>query len=178
MNVNAVRIDSVEDRNLRGVRPRARTGQTGATAALLPDGRLHLNHGPIDLVIGAEGPRAAQQAAYFSARRVFKTILTDLMDEIDILRAPMGRGDKTATGAVARLMLDATRNVQGLFVTPMAAVAGAVADYVLGEMIKAAPLDFAEVNNGGGIAFWAGGRRRLRIGIVCGVTTGVHPAVA
>ncbi len=34
-----------------------------AQAALLPDGRLHLQHGPIDLVIGAEGDPAQVKAA-------------------------------------------------------------------------------------------------------------------
>ncbi|SDE38226.1 hypothetical protein [Ruegeria marina] len=35
---------------------------TTAVAALLPDGkRLHLQHGPIDLIIGAEGGPGARE---------------------------------------------------------------------------------------------------------------------
>ena len=39
-----------------------------------------------------------------------------------------------------------------VFVTPMAAVAGAVADELLAHMTAAAPLDRAFVNDGGDIA--------------------------
>ena len=38
------------------------------------------------------------------------------------------------------------------FITPMAAVAGAVAEEVLGAMMRAAELERAYVNNGGDIA--------------------------
>jgi ApbE superfamily uncharacterized protein (UPF0280 family) len=40
------------------------------------------------------------------------------------------------------------------FITPMAAVAGAVAEAVLAAMVAAAPLDRAYVNNGGDIALY------------------------
>ena len=42
------------------------------------------------------------------------------------------------------------------FITPMAAVAGSVAEEILGAMLAAAPLDRAYVNNGGDIALHLG----------------------
>ena len=46
--------------------------------ALLPDGkRLHLQDGPIDLIVEAKGPEAQVQAAYAAAVRRF----TGLLDE-------------------------------------------------------------------------------------------------
>ena len=49
-----------------------RAGMTGAQAALLADGRrLHLHHGPIDLVIEADGSPQEIQLAYAQARNRF-----------------------------------------------------------------------------------------------------------
>ena len=45
---------------------------TGPVAAMLPGGRLHLQHGPIDLVIGAEGET---DAAFGAAAARFATVL-------------------------------------------------------------------------------------------------------
>ena len=50
--------------------------------------------------------------------------------------------------------------------TPMAAVAGAVADHVLATMVAAAPLERAFVNNGGDIAVHLAPGRSLRCGVV------------
>ncbi len=163
-------------RNAR--RPARADFGTGARAAFLPHGRLHLNHGPIDLVIEANGTPKARQDAFDRARRSFLTILTDLMAEIELLRAPARCVGKDAKGPVAHRMLAATRVVGDIFVTPMAAVAGAVADHVLAEMTRAAQLDFALVNNGGDIAFWQGMRPLVRIGIVSDPQTANQPAVA
>lgn len=52
------------------------------------------------------------------------------------------------------------------FITPMAAVAGSVAEEVLSAMLDAAGLDRAYVNNGGDIALHLGEGRTFRVGIV------------
>jgi ApbE superfamily uncharacterized protein (UPF0280 family) len=52
------------------------------------------------------------------------------------------------------------------FITPMAAVAGAVAEEVLGAMTAAADLSRAYVNNGGDIAVALASGETLRIGMV------------
>ncbi len=127
----------------------------GAQMAFLPDGRLHLHHGPIDLVIGAEGAgpagEAARAAALRAAGRRFATILEELVEELDLLRAPLGA--HRPQGAVARRMAEAVSPLGDHFITPMAAVAGAVADEILAAMEAAGPLARAYVNNGGDIAF-------------------------
>ncbi len=53
-----------------------------------------------------------------------------------------------------------------MFVTPMAAVAGAVADEMLGALLGGARLEWAYVNNGGDIALHVAPGRRLRLGVV------------
>jgi len=119
-----------------------------AAAALLPGGRLHLQHGPIDLVIGVKGVRAP---AYRAAQHCFAGLLQGLVDELPQLRQPVG---PVLHGPVARRMRAACLPYAPTrFVTPMAAVAGAVADQVLQAMrAQSAPITRAYVNNGGDIA--------------------------
>ena len=122
----------------------------GPQAALLPGGRLHLHHGPIDLVIMAEGQGEATRIAYRAARARFLTVLEEIVPELSLLRKPLGN---VPCGDIPRRMYRACASVaQGDFITPMAAVAGSVADEVLAAMLAATPLTRAHVNNGGDIA--------------------------
>jgi len=52
------------------------------------------------------------------------------------------------------------------FITPMAAVAGSVAEEILAAMMAVADLSKAYVNNGGDIALHLGGTERFAIGVV------------
>lgn len=125
---------------------------TGPIAQMLPDGcRLHLQHGPIDLIIGAHGPKAEVQAAYDQAAAFFETVLPDLVAVLPVLRRPLA--ETHPIGRVADRMVQAVAQHQG-FVTPMAAVAGSVADAVLEAMTQGPRVDRAFVNNGGDIAVW------------------------
>ena len=127
----------------------------GPVAALLPSGpggpRLHLQHGPIDLIIGADGDR---DAGFAAAQNRFATVLDELVSELPLLRQPIGPGTPMPNGAIARLMAQATCPHHPQFITPMAAVAGAVADTILAAMRNATPLRRAYVNNGGDIALY------------------------
>jgi ApbE superfamily uncharacterized protein (UPF0280 family) len=117
----------------------------------LPDGRLHLQDGPIDLIIEAWGEPGNVRAAYAAAANRMLTVLDELCAELASLRAPAGPQTQV-TSPVARRMHKAVRHHAQTFITPMAAVAGAVADEVLAAMLAAAPLTRAYVNNGGDIA--------------------------
>jgi uncharacterized protein len=67
---------------------------------------------------------------------------------------------------IARRMAEACWPHRDVFITPMAAVAGAVAEAVLNAMTDAAPLTRAYVNNGGDIALHLTPGTSLGIGIV------------
>ncbi len=131
----------------------------GPQVARLPGDRLHLHHGPIDLVIGVEDPK--REACFAMAEARFRTILAELVQELPDLRRPVTGGTVLA-GAVARRMARAVRPFAGVFVTPMAAVAGAVADEVLAAMISKEAVAKAYVNNGGDIACHLGPGASLR----------------
>lgn len=136
----------------------------GPQFALLPDGRrLHLNHGPIDLVVEAFGAPAEIERAYRRAAEAFPAILPGLVEEIGTLRKPVGAA---VYGPVARRMKAACEKHRNHFVTPMAAVAGAVADHMLAALVKGGTLDRAYVNNGGDIAFHLSPGATLTAGLV------------
>ena len=122
--------------------------------ALLPDGkRLHLQDGPIDLIIEAKGKDADVRAAYEAAARRFTGLLDELCTELSELRKAADPARCTLKGVVARRMHAAVAPFAADgFITPMAAVAGSVAEEILGAMLAAARLDRAYVNNGGDIA--------------------------
>jgi len=135
----------------------------------LPDGRrIHLWHGPIDLVIEACGPAQAVAAAYAGASARFATILDELCAELPLLRSGADRLERLPAGSVARRMLAAVAPFAAdTFITPMAAVAGAVAQEVLAAMRSAAGpgLTKAYVNNGGDIALHLAPDAHFDVGI-------------
>ena len=138
----------------------------GSSAAFLDDGnRLHLHHGPIDLVIGADAAgEAARQRAFAAAAARFDGLLADLVVDLKRHRSRLLPGDPDPRDPVARRMYDAARPHCGdAFLTPMIAVAGAVADEVLQAMLKTGPLDRAYVNNGGDIAVHLAGDRTFSV---------------
>jgi ApbE superfamily uncharacterized protein (UPF0280 family) len=132
----------------------------------LADGRLHLHDGPIDLIIEAFGETSAVEDAYAAAWGRFATILDDLCAELPLLRAdPLGA--QAPRGVVARRMAAAVAPFRARrFLTPMAAVAGAVAEDVLEVMTTGRQLARAYVNNGGDIALQLAPRETFSIGMV------------
>jgi uncharacterized protein len=121
------------------------------TASILPcRTRLHLQHGPIDLIISADGQR---ERAFEAANARFQTVLTELVAELDALKQPITPIAECPNGAVAQRMHAAAMTYVGFsFLTRMAAVAGSVADTVLNAMTDGADVRRAYVNNGGDIA--------------------------
>ena len=121
---------------------------------LLPDGRrLFLHDGPIDIVLEAFGARTEIEAAYRAAAYRFITVLDELCAELPNLRTQAGPRAPQLHGPVAQRMAAAVAPyADHWFITPMAAVAGAVAEEILAAMTRAAHLDRADVNDGGDIA--------------------------
>ena len=134
----------------------------------LADGkRLHLQEGPIDLIIEAYGTDDDVRSAYEAAIRALTGLLDGMCGELLELRRAARPDGSMLKGRVARRMYDAVAPFSAdTFVTPMAAVAGAVAEEILGAMVAAADLDRAYVNNGGDIALHLAGSERFTVGLV------------
>jgi len=146
-----------------------------AQRARLADGRLHLNHGPIDLIIEAFGEQPEVEAAYDQAWQRFPTILPELVRELGLLRRPMGLAMPALESPVARRMAEAVWPFRQHFITPMAAVAGAVAEEMLAALIRGRDLVRAYVNDGGDIALHLAPGERFTIGVVAELKA---PAIA
>jgi ApbE superfamily uncharacterized protein (UPF0280 family) len=136
--------------------------------ALLADGkRLHLQDGPIDLILEAKGRQAPVQAAYAAAAQRFTGLLDELCAELAELRAAADPARCPLKGVVARRMHAAVAPFAAeCFITPMAAVAGSVAEEILGAMLSAAQLDRAYVNNGGDIALHLTAGEHFSVGLM------------
>jgi len=126
-----------------------------------------MNDGPIDLVIEAFGPRCDVEAAYCAAGARFESILDELCSELAFLRSRCFPEADWPTGSVARRMTAAVMPYAAEnFITPMAAVAGAVAEEILRAMVSSAELSRAYVNDGGDIALHLGVDEKFVIGLI------------
>ena len=140
-----------------------RTPQIG----FLADGRrLHLQDGPIDLIVEASGRETDKRVAYAAAVRRFTGLLDELCGELPLLRQAADPARCLLQGKVARRMHDAVAPFAAdCFITPMAAVAGSVAEEILGVMVESAELDRAYVNNGGDIALHLANGEHFTVGL-------------
>jgi len=127
-------------------------------------GREHWRHGPIDLVIEAWGEPAAVARALADAWARFEQVLGELVGELAALRAPISAMHAVG-GPVARRMVAACTVHAPDFITPMAAVAGSVADELI-ECFARPGIARAFVNNGGDIAIHLAPGEFLKVGIV------------
>jgi ApbE superfamily uncharacterized protein (UPF0280 family) len=138
-----------------------------AQIRFLRDGRLHLHDGPIDLIVGAFGKSSEVQNSYRAACARFETVLGELCSELSCLRSSCTPEADWPQGTVARRMMAAVMPYASqYFITPMAAVAGAVAEEILSTMVAAANLSRAYVNDGGDIALHLSPGEKFAIGMV------------
>jgi len=139
-----------------------------ALIRMLPDGRrLHLHDGPIDIIVEAFGAASEVEVAYRGAADRFVGILDELCSELQFLRRPARETGDLPSGAIARRMLAAVKPYASqIFITPMAAVAGAVAEEILEALIAAARLSRAYVNDGGDIALHLAPGETFVVGMV------------
>jgi uncharacterized protein len=135
---------------------------------MLPDGRrLHLHDGPIDVIAQAFGEEREIEAAYRAAAARFIGVLGELCGELDVLRRPSSGQGRLPLGTIARRMARAVAPYASkTFITPMAAVAGAVAEEILLSMTSAAKLSRCYVNDGGDIAFHLAPGEKFMVGMV------------
>jgi uncharacterized protein len=142
--------------------------RTRTQVRFLEDGRrLHLQDGPIDLIVEAFGELNEVNASYRVAAQRFVHVLDELCGELTFLRQATRAHGPLPSGVIARRMVTAVSPYcERIFITPMAAVAGAVAEEILGIMTAAAKLSRAYVNNGGDIALHLAPGENFVVGMV------------
>ena len=137
-----------------------------AQRKLLDAQRWHFQHGPIDLVIRADGEAAAVAEAHAAAWQCFEQVLPELVQELPQLRLAV-QGSSTdcpLQGPVARRMWQACQPFASDFITPMAAVAGSVAQEII-ACYQRPGIARAWVNNGGDIAMHLSPGQSLKVGL-------------
>ncbi|HWA37468.1 MAG TPA: UPF0280 family protein [Burkholderiales bacterium] len=135
---------------------------------------MRLQHGPIDVVVRAWGEPSEVELAHQQLENRFDTILAELVAELPRLREPLGETYPLFSGRTARRMAAAVWPHRGVFITPMAAVAGAVAEELLDALLAGRKLEKAFVNDGGDIAVHLSPGASLRAGIVNDL---LHPGI-
>jgi ApbE superfamily uncharacterized protein (UPF0280 family) len=147
-----------------------------AQRRLLDDGRWHFQHGPIDIVLQLAGEPQACADALENTWHRFEQILPELVSELRFLRRPVSElAQHSFSHSVAQRMhraaAQAAQAAQAAFfsrdgfVTPMAAVAGSVAQELLPYLAQPG-VDKAFVNNGGDIALHLQAGESWRVGVV------------
>jgi ApbE superfamily uncharacterized protein (UPF0280 family) len=111
----------------------------GVARASLPGGRWHFQHGPIDLVIAADGDPAAVGQALECAWERFQSVLTELAGELRLLRKPVELASGVRGSVAQRMVIEAFRRQPGVA--------------------------RAYVNNGGDIAVHLAQGQRYRVGL-------------
>ena len=134
-----------------------------AQRAHLPDGRWHFHHGPMDIIIGATGDALRLDEAHDRAWQRFNGILQELVQELPLLRCPV-QGECPVYGPIARRMWLACKPYQGALITPMAAVAGSVAQELL-QFYRVPGIKRAWINNGGDMAIYLTTNESVRVGL-------------
>lgn len=136
---------------------------TAAQRVALSDGRWYLQHGPIDIVLGADGEPAALAQAHEQAWRRFRGVLEELVAELPLLRRRVGEACDLQ-GPVAQRMWRACYPFRARYITPMAAVAGAVAQELV-AIYRQPGITRAWINNGGDIALHLAPGHALTVGL-------------
>ena len=96
----------------------------------------------------------------------FDGLLEELVAELPLLRRPIAAERPHPKGPVAERMVAAAWPHRALYITPMATVAGAVADEILATMVDGRRLERAYVNDGGDIALYLTPGASLTAGLV------------
>jgi len=134
-----------------------------ALRAALDKNRWHFNHGPIDIVAEAFGDPYAVAAAHDAAWARFGHVLGELVQELPLLRLPAS-DNMRPRGVVGRRMWDACAAFSPMFITPMAAVAGSVAQELI-AFYERPGIERAWINNGGDIALHLAPGQSARVGV-------------
>jgi len=141
-------------------------------------GELFLQFGPINMVIGAWRYGKLMQEEMRKAAEIAVYHLEELSRVLDKARAPCGFAAEERDcpsyrdrPQVLAYMCDAVRKAGDPSLTPMAAVAGAIADLTV-ESLEGRGATRAFANNGGDIAIRMAPGEQIRIGIVSSLASG------
>ena len=136
----------------------------GAYAGRLPSGQLFLQHGPVNLVVFVDADAKTVDMAEDSLMATFPYWLGALVAELPLLRTQVSALGQPLRSEIGGAMLAAAPFADE-FVSPMAAVAGAIADAAVATIGRVPDVRRAFVNNGGDIALFLADGTSLEVGL-------------
>lgn len=139
----------------------------GGQIHLLDRGRVMADYGPMRLLISAAVGRVAQVQECVRAAKAAFCYLDEVASNLDRIGRPWPRVSKTIQNRIVLSMFRASSAVGDEDLTPMAAVAGAIADAVANFLVERG-MTKVVVSNGGDIAVRLGNGDSVRVGIGAG----------
>ena len=138
---------------------------------ILEPGKVHFDYGPVSMTLsaGADGEPLTELCC--GAFEVIDGALQEITDSLSILRLYAPQIPPPVLKGLPRRMLESVLAVGDTLMTPMAAVAGAVADAVA-DWLFARGADRVVANNGGDIALRLGPGKSVKLGIVSSLARG------
>ena len=131
----------------------------------LEDGRVFVDYGPTSMVITAKSGNEMLSELAAAAFPLIRDALAEIAESLPVLRQYPKDGDFSGLSGLPLVMAQAALATEEPTLTPMATVAGTVADAVA-DWIYARGADFVLVNNGGDIALRLGEGKSVRMGIL------------
>jgi ApbE superfamily uncharacterized protein (UPF0280 family) len=120
----------------------------------------------MDVIVEVAGTPPVIAAAETAAVARFETILEQLVPQLPTLRAPVTAATSVRGTVAERMLAAAAPFASATFVTPMIAVAGAIADELRHVIAEVPGVVQAYVNNGGDVALHLTPGRILRVGLM------------
>lgn len=143
---------------------------------ILSDGRVYVDYGPVSMVVMASNDGIIQTELCSEAARLIPDLLSEIAHSRPLLTQfsstiELREGNLNGFGGLPLKMVEAVKQVQEPTLTPMATVAGTLAD-ALADWIENQGVDKVLVNNGGDIAIRLQGNQSVKIGILPQVEIG------
>ena len=126
---------------------------------------MFIEVGPVSVVVNGEKDGMPFEFDRFRVEEKIRSILEEIKEYLPVLKQKAHKIKNTNhMSYVPRKMVDAVKVIDEVSLTPMAAVAGSIAD-ALKEFLKNEWLDLISVNNGGDISIFNKNGRELKIDI-------------
>ncbi len=138
---------------------------------VLEDGKVYVDYGPVSMVIMADKDGLPLTELCCQAFAVIEEGLKELTSSLDLLRLYPGQIPLRILTGLPAQMLEAVLAVEEPTLTPMATVAGAMADLVA-DWLFARGAQRVSVNNGGDVAIRLAPGQKLNLGIMSSLAAG------
>lgn len=135
---------------------------------VLEDGRVYIEYGPVSMVIKASKSSQMLTSLCSESILIIKKTLTDLGQDLEKLSKYPAQISSNMLRDPSLRMLEAVNRIGEKTLTPMATVAGMVAD-IVADWLYSQGADKVIVNNGGDIALRLGNRQSVSMKILSNI---------